>query len=263
MKSLAARRRHPLAAFVVLFLALVTMGGLYTAFAPSQRAEAAPGVSAQQVEKGRLLFVNGCSTCHGMQAQGTGSAPSLIGVGAAAVDFQVSTGRMPADQPDVAQSQPKPPVYSEKETAALAAYVGSLGLGPAIPAEHQYAYRGADVAEGGELFRTNCATCHNFAGEGGALTEGKSAPKLTDSTPKLMYEAMVTGPASMPVFNDGAIPDEQKKEIIAYVKHVQEQPNEGGYGLGRLGPVTEGLFLWTVGLGALIGVAVWIGAKSS
>jgi ubiquinol-cytochrome c reductase cytochrome c subunit len=196
-----------------------------------------------------------------MQAEGSANGPTLIGVGAASVHFQVATGRMPLAAPG-AQAVAKDPQYSADETAQLAAYVASLAPGPAIPTAEQLDYEDADIAEGGVLFRVNCAQCHQAAGQGGALTYGKYAPSLMEATPQEMYEAMVSGPQSMPVFSNGTLPVEEKKAIIAYVSELQVAPNPGGLSLGRVGPVTEGLFLWTAVFAALIGAAVWIGIKA-
>ena len=196
-----------------------------------------------------------------MQAQGTTNGPTLLGVGAASVHFQVATGRMPLAAPG-AQAMAKDPQYTADETAQLAAYVASLAPGPAIPTAEQLDYEDADIAEGGVLFRVNCAQCHQAAGQGGALTQGKYAPSLMEATPQELYEAMVSGPQSMPVFSNGTLPVEDKKAIIAYVSELQDAPNPGGLSLGRLGPVTEGLFLWTAVFAALIGAAVWIGIKA-
>ena len=164
-------------------------------------------------------------------------APSLIGVGAAAVDFQVGTGRMPLQQHGAAGAAQKPVSYTRREIELMAAYVASLGPGPAIPTNLDY--QSADVAFGGALFRTNCAQCHNFAGSGGALTYGKYAPTLSDATPKQIYEAMITGPESMPVFGDQQITPDQKLAIINYIRTIKTEPNPGGAGLGRVGPVVR------------------------
>ncbi|GAA1559224.1 c-type cytochrome [Kribbella sancticallisti] len=224
---------------------------------------------SQQIEEGRKLFAVGCSSCHGLNAEGGGNGegevagPSLIGVGAAAIDFQVGTGRMPAVQPG-AQIPEKPPVYTQAEIEALAAYVASLAPGPAVPAEESYDITNVtddQIARGGELFRTNCTACHNFAGKGGALPNGRYAPSLMDSTPRHIYQAMLTGPQQMPVFSDQVLQPDDKRDLIAYVVALQEQKDPGGFGLGRLGPVSEGLWGWLVGIGLLVGVAVWIGAK--
>lgn len=187
-----------------------------------------------------------------------------MGVGSAAVDFQVGTGRMPAQQPG-AQVPKKKVIYSQAEIDQLAAYIASLGAGPITPTEKQYSPEGADIAKGGELFRTNCAQCHNFSGKGGALTHGKYAPSLEGVEPKHLYEAMQTGPQNMPSFPDTTMPQKQKQDIIAYLDAVNSEKtaSPGGLSLGGLGPVSEGLFAWIFGLGALIAVAIWIAAHSA
>ncbi|MFC9426109.1 c-type cytochrome [Streptomyces sp. NPDC059255] len=264
MKKLSARRRHPLAAVVVLLFALAATGGLYAAFAPASKAQADETAQSLAIEEGKKLYTVGCASCHGVGGQGTSDGPSLVGVGSAAVDFQVGTGRMPAQQPG-AQVPKKKVIYDQKQIDQLAAYVASLGAGPITPTENQYSPDGADIGKGGELFRTNCAQCHNFTGEGGALTHGKSAPSLEGVDPKHIYEAMQTGPQNMPSFPDSSMPEQQKKDIIAYVKAVNgdETVSPGGLSLGGLGPVSEGLFAWIFGLGALIAVAVWVAAHTA
>ncbi|MFF8385502.1 cytochrome bc1 complex diheme cytochrome c subunit [Streptomyces kanasensis] len=264
MKKLSARRRHPLAAVVVLLLALAATGGLYAAFAPASTAQADETAQSLAIEEGKKLYTVGCASCHGTGGQGTSDGPSLVGVGSAAVDFQVGTGRMPAQQPG-AQVPRKKNIYTQAQIDQLAAYIASLGAGPITPTEKQYSVEGADVAKGGELFRNNCAQCHNFTGEGGALTKGKYAPGLDGVSEKHIYEAMQTGPQNMPTFPDTTMPEKEKKEIIAYIKAVNgdETPTPGGFGLGSLGPVSEGLFGWIFGLGTLIAVAVWVAAHTA
>ncbi|MEU2875476.1 MULTISPECIES: c-type cytochrome [unclassified Streptomyces] len=264
MKKLSARRRHPLAAVVVLLLALAATGGLYTAFAPASKAKADDSAQSLTIEEGKKLYAVGCASCHGTGGQGTTDGPSLVGVGAAAVDFQVGTGRMPAQQPG-AQVPRKKVIYSQAEIDQLAAYIASLGAGPVVPTKNQYSPEGADIAKGGELFRTNCAQCHNFTGKGGALTHGKFAPDLDGVQPKHIYEAMQTGPQNMPSFPDTTMSEKNKKDIIAYLNAVNSDKtdNPGGLELGGLGPVSEGLFAWIFGLGALIAVAVWVAARTA
>ncbi|BET50630.1 MULTISPECIES: cytochrome bc1 complex diheme cytochrome c subunit [Streptomyces] len=264
MKKLSARRRHPLAALVVLLLALACTGGLYAAFAPASKAQADESAQSLAIDEGKKLYAVGCASCHGTGGQGTTDGPSLVGVGAAAVDFQVGTGRMPAQQPG-AQVPKKKVIYSQAEIDQLAAYIASLGAGPAIPSEEKYGPEGADIAKGGELFRTNCAQCHNFTGKGGALTHGKYAPSLEGVDPKHIYEAMQTGPQNMPSFPDTTLSEQNKKDIIAYLDAVNGDDTEspGGLSLGGLGPVSEGLFAWVFGLGALIAVAVWVAARTA
>lgn len=262
MKSLSTRRRHPLAAFVVLALGLAFAGALFAAFV-SPAANADTGEStAQQLANGKALYITSCSSCHGPNADGSSLGPSLIGVGSASVDFQVTTGRMPAKQPG-AQIQAKPNIFTAQQVLDMANYIQSLGGGPQIPQASQYSTDANAVALGGVLFRETCSMCHNFAGQGGALTDGKFAPPLVGTDPKQVYEAMLSGPQNMPVFNDKVIPPAEKQAIISYLVTLRTAPNYGGAGLGRLGPVSEGLFIWTVGLIALLLMAVWIAARTT
>ena len=262
MKHLSRYRRHKAAAPLLLFLALLAIGATYSVASAATSSEMTAADRSVLIEEGRQIFLKGCSSCHGLNAEGGQIAPSLIGVGAASVDFQVGTGRMPMADMST-QAMRKKPIYDEAETAAVAAYVASLAPGPEIPAESSLNYeRDGSTAEGGELFRNNCAMCHNFAGQGGALTQGKYAPTLMGVEPKHIYEAMVTGPQSMPVFSDKTITPEEKLSIIKWIKAAENEPNLGGASLGRVGPVTEGLLGWVLGLGMLIGVAVWLAMKA-
>ena len=256
-----ARRRRPVAGYAALLLGLVVVGLLYGALTRTGGgAQAAPTTAQQDIAKGKALFEDTCSSCHGLDAQGTSQAPSLIGAGAAAVYFQMSTGRMPAEEVG-AENARKPVRFTEQEIYEIADYVQSLGGGPAIPTPAQVSTAGADTALGSQLFMANCAQCHGFAGDGGALTYGKFAPALTQATPTQIYTAMLTGPEAMPVFSDGALSPQAKRDIIAYVVDTRTEPNPGGLSLGRIGPVTEGLVVFLGGMGFLVLIAMWITAK--
>ncbi|KAA1418017.1 c-type cytochrome [Nocardioides humilatus] len=248
-------------------------GGLYAAFAPAQ----ADSTQSQEdlVKEGRELFLVGCAFCHGQNGEGVltqdGSqyGPALTDVGAAAVDFQVGTGRMPMAQPGV-QVPRKEVVYTDDEIDALAAYVASLGTGPSVPdaelydpdtlSEEEY---DDYVTRGGQIFLANCTACHNFEGSGGAMPRGGFAPNIRGVDPKHIYEAMLTGPQSMDTFSDGNIPPDDKKAVIAYLDTLNEQPNYGGFTLGSLGPVSEGMIAWLIGIGGLVGFAIWGAAQTT
>jgi ubiquinol-cytochrome c reductase cytochrome c subunit len=258
MNSAKPMRRRPWAAGIVVFFGLVLSGGGYAAATNVVQAE---GGSQIQVEEGRKIFLANCASCHGTNGEGAIGGPSLIGVGAASVDFQVGTGRMPG-QGSGPQLRAKPVQFTQEQISAMAAYVASLAPGPAIPDE-EYLRGDGEATHGGELFRINCAMCHSAVGAGGALTQGKFAPALTGSTAKHTYEAMVTGPQNMPVFNDANLTPEDKKDIITFLKYVEDNDSVAGFELGSIGPVAEGLFVWIFGLGFIIAITVWLGAKSN
>ncbi|WP_144996672.1 cytochrome bc1 complex diheme cytochrome c subunit [Kocuria marina] len=263
MKALSQKRRHPMAALALLVMALLLTGGLYAVATTTNEAKAdTTTYSAQDVEEGQKLFLSNCSTCHGMQAQGTNTGPSLIGVGASSVDFQVGTGRMPM-QMQGPQAQVKPQQFNDEQTKQLSAYVASLGAGPAVPEEEYLDISEGNSANGAKVFLANCAMCHNAAGQGGALTRGKFAPSLMGVSEKHIYEAMQTGPQNMPVFNDANITPEEKRDVITYLKTLDNNTNVGGFSLGSLGPVSEGLFIWTIGLVVVIGFTVWLTSRSA
>jgi ubiquinol-cytochrome c reductase cytochrome c subunit len=253
-------RRSPAVSAALLIIGLLATGGTYALFTASASAETTNQVK-DLTSEGQKLFAANCASCHGLAAQGTAVAPTLIGVGAASVDFQVGTGRMPAAATGP-QAEQKPVQFTDEQVAALATYVASLAPGPAIP-DSIYLTGKGDVSKGGELFRVNCAMCHNVAGAGGALTEGKYAPALQDVKAAHIYEAMVTGPQNMPVFNDLNLSPEDKADIISYLHYLDDNPSPGGIDLGGLGPVSEGLFVWIFALGSVVAITVWLTAKSN
>jgi ubiquinol-cytochrome c reductase cytochrome c subunit len=265
-RSAPSRARRRLGAAVRMAAALALAGGVYTAFTPGAYAEDDRTLSAA-AQEGQALFNNSCITCHGVNAQGVeGRGPSLIGVGGASVQFQVGTGRMPMARQE-AQAWEKPPQFDEAQTAQLAQYIQELGGGPQLPSGElveDIEQNPEAMARGGELFRINCTACHQFGGAGGALSSGKYAPGLRDASPEVIYAAMLSGPQNMPRFSERQLSPEEKKDIIAYVKSVGGgyNNNPGGNPLGGIGPVSEGLIAFIAGLTAMIGFAMWLGAKN-
>ncbi len=260
--SAAARRRRrqlrrKLSRVAALLATLVVTGGLYAAMAPGSVAEDAEDSTA--VEAGRELYEQSCITCHGVNLEGVSDrGPSLIGVGEASVFFQVSTGRMPLARQG-AQAVRGPVVFSDDEIDQLMAYIQANGGGPTLPSGD---LREGDLAAGGELFRLNCASCHNFAGRGGALSSGKNAPNLSESSDLQIYAAMLSGPSNMPVFGDNQLTPEEKRAIINYVQTLNESTDPGGLSIGRAGPVPEGAVIWLVGMSLLLIGIFWIGSKA-
>ena len=253
--------RRRLGAGAVLIAALVTMGGTYAAFATAGATAGAPAVhdSAADVAAGRQLYQTSCITCHGANLQGVKDrAPALIGVGGASVYFQVSTGRMPASGQGADQKR-KTAKFTEDQTKQIAAYIQSVGGGPELPSGD---LRAGDIARGGDLFRLNCASCHGTTFKGAPLSAGKVAPSLNAATDEQMYAAMISGPESMPIFSDNQLTPTQKREIINYVQTLKASKDPGGNGIDRIGPVSEALVFFVAGIGTVIAVILWIGAKS-
>jgi ubiquinol-cytochrome c reductase cytochrome c subunit len=143
----------------------------------------------------------------------------------------------------------------------MGAYIQELGGGPQLPAGNDFR-QGGDLARGGQLFRVNCAACHAFSANGGALSSGKYAPSLQPSTDRQIYAAMLSGPQNMPVFGDNQLSPQEKRDIIAYVQYQKQDKDPGGFGLGRLGPVPEALVIFLIGMVSITFVTLWIAGKS-
>ncbi len=251
----------------MLLVALVIAGGLAATLTPKPQVAVADQSNEALLRNGRQIYETSCVSCHGANLQGVAErGPSLVGVGEAAVYFQVSTGRMPA-MSQSAQAPQKPPNFDENQIDALMTYVQANGGGPIVPTgpDGRVAMEsliGDDVARGGDLFRLNCASCHNFTGKGGALSSGKYAPDLGEANPAQIYAAMLSGPQNMPKFSDRQLTPDEKKDIIAYIKMATDTRNEGGYGLGGFGPTSEAWAIWLIGIVGVIAMALWIGSRA-
>jgi ubiquinol-cytochrome c reductase cytochrome c subunit len=259
--------RRRLSAGLLLLIALAFAGGLAAVLTPTPQVAVADESQLALLRTGKQLFETSCVSCHGANLQGVPDrGPSLIGTGDAAVYFQVGTGRMPAMRGE-AQAPRKEPIYDEHQIDAIGAYVQANGGGPEVPrdangAVAQESLIGSDVARGGDLFRLNCASCHNFTGKGGALSSGKYAPPLDEAKPAQIFTAMLTGPQNMPKFSDRQLSPDEKRDIVAYVRQASTTPDPGGYGLGGFGPAPEGMAAWIIGMVAVIAAALWVGSRA-
>lgn len=216
--------------------------------------------SAQQldVQRGAELYSSGCSSCHGVDYKGVDNrGPSLLVEGEASTDFVLRTGRMPLAAPGM-QAQRGPVRYSDEEIKALVAFVGSIGDGPGIPDVDPL--RG-QLADGGELYRLNCAACHVASGAGAPIGGGRRAPNLLKSTPTQVGEAILVGPGSMPIF--GSLSAGDIDSLATYVESLKEQHTTGASSFGGAGPVAEGLAAWLLALVPLIALTRWIGNPNS
>jgi ubiquinol-cytochrome c reductase cytochrome c subunit len=266
--SRSRRRLHRrLSGGLLLLTALTIAGGLAAVLTPTPQVAVADENTSALLRTGKQLFDTSCVSCHGANLQGVPDhGPSLIGVGDAAVYFQVSTGRMPAMRGE-AQAMRKDPIFDEGQVDAIGAYVEANGGGPTTVRNPDgslamHSLRGQDLGRGGDLFRLNCASCHNFTGKGGALSSGKFAPDLGKANEQQILTAMMTGPQNMPKFSDRQLSFEAKKDIIGYVRTVAEERSPGGYGLGGFGPAPEGMAAWIITMVGAIALTLWIGARS-
>ncbi len=237
-------------------MALAASVGL-AGVAAAQPVTIPPPPDPVEVDAGRALYQVACTSCHGAEGGGTAQGPSLQGVGAASADFYLSTGRMPLDRPR-AQSERKRPAFSAPEIALLTAYVASLGPGPPVPDVNPA--RG-DLTQGYQLYADNCASCHSSAGAGGALGHAVYAPPLNRATARQVGEAIRIGPGAMPVFGPDTFDDHEVDSIVRYVEYLRDPRDEGGFGIGHLGPLSEGLVAWAVGLLGVLLAARWIGTQ--
>lgn len=242
-------------------LAFLCTAGAVLEFARPAPVKAQGGAStpspAARLASGSTLFQAGCASCHGLDARGVaGQGPSLRGVGSRAADFYLSTGRMPLANPHDPPVRTKP-AYARTEIAALVAYVGSFG-GPGVPAVDPAAGR---QSLGLKAFTTNCAGCHQVVAQGGIVT-GAVAPSLQQSTPAQVAEAIRIGPYLMPAFTERQIDQKTVNDIARYVVSTRHPADKGGWGIGHIGPVPEGMVAWLLAAVALLLVARLIGDRT-
>jgi len=248
---------------LALLFGLLTVGFAYAALSPTAQTAQASSVDPAQIAAGEQLFNNSCVTCHGANLQGVQDrGPSLIGVGQASAYFQLSTGRMPATD-DAAQMPRKPPWFNAEEIDQLGAFIQANGGGPQVPESVNGELRNDEqLALGGELFRLNCASCHNFTGQGGALSQGKYAPNLDEATDPQIYSAMLSGPENMPKFSEAQLTSSEKKAIISFIQNNKATIDPGGLPLGGFGPAPEGLIAFLVGMSAIVAITLWAGSRA-
>lgn len=255
----------PVVAFVLSAVGIAMAMTLASAAASPVGSSAAPAVPRSQLAEGADLYNQSCTSCHGPRGEGSklsgGTvAPPLVGVGAADVDFYLSTGRVPLANTNESQAIRKPPAYDSTQIASIVAYVGTFGAGgPAIPTLDQAK---ASLSRGGELYLLNCGACHNAAAIGGALSYGSYAPALHQATALQIAEAPRIGPGNMPGFGNEALSNDELNDVVRYVRYLQHPDDAGGNPLGHLGPVTEGLVGLLFGLGTLMAYTAWLGTRA-
>lgn len=236
-------------------LLLAVLGQLAWSFlrpAPSR-------AQTDQLTKGRSLYQAGCSTCHGLNAQGTANGPTLNGVGAASIDFMLTTGRMPLSNPGT-QPNRQEPAFSREQMDAIIAYVQSIAPGgPTIPVVTP---EDGELARGSQLFLATCAACHGAGASGDSVGGGQIAPSLYEATATQIGEAIRVGPGVMPRFGDRTLSDHDVNSLARYLLWLRDNGDEGGLQLGRVGAVAEGLAAVVIGLGFMLLVIRLTGSKA-
>lgn len=207
----------------------------------------------------KRIFDRDCATCHGTDGRGGSRGPSLKEVGTASVHLYLTTGYMPIRHPDEGLRR-REPAYTQEEIDTLVEHVGGFITGPPVP---DVQVEETKVSKGGQVYRLNCAQCHQFVGTGGILIGSNQAPPLHQTTPVEVVEAIRIGPGTMPKFSEDEISDEDAEAVASFIAlEVQQPTDDGGFSLGHFGPFSEGLLSWTVGIGALLVAAAWIGKRT-
>jgi ubiquinol-cytochrome c reductase cytochrome c subunit len=250
------RRRVETSILPWLFAAIVGAAIAQTLLAPA--SSSAQRASESQLAQGMRLFEESCASCHGPAGEGTANGPPLERVGAANVDFMLSTGRMPLANPNL-QPQRQPPAFTPEQIRAIVAFVDSFSSGGTdIPAVDVQA---GSLSLGQRAYEGNCAACHGAAGTGDSIGGNQIAPGLDRATPLQIAEAIRVGPGPMPRFGTTAVDQRDLDSIVRYLLYLRHAPNRGGLGLTRVGPVVEGFVGVVVGLGLLLLVIRYTGSR--
>jgi ubiquinol-cytochrome c reductase cytochrome c subunit len=223
---------------------------------------ASPRAGAQEgaplARDGAGLYRESCSACHGEDLRGVrGKGPPLRGVGARSADFYLSTGRMPLAHPDDEPVR-NPPAFEREQRKALIDYVASFGGAP-VPAADPGE---GDIAQGQRLFADNCSGCHQIVARGGIVPPEGVAPPLQHASATQVAEAIRIGPYTMPRFDARHLDDREVASISRYVLSTRDPVDRGGWGIGNIGPVPEGMVAWLLAGTALLLVVRMLGERN-
>jgi ubiquinol-cytochrome c reductase cytochrome c subunit len=259
-------RRSQLAVLAVL--AAFGLGGVAGAQPPSGIVRPTTEPPKPSVRLGAELYAGNCASCHGISGEGItsprlgagavpGQGPSLRGVGAQAADFYLRLGLMPLTNPREEPERERV-LFSENELRSLVAYVASLGPGPPIPHPDLH---GASISTGLKAFTEHCAGCHQIVARGGFVTGARVPPLQGGLTQTEIAEAVRIGPYLMPRFSARQISPAQLNAIVKYVRSTSSPEDRGGWGIGNIGPIPEGLVAWWIGGVALLGICFALGKR--
>jgi ubiquinol-cytochrome c reductase cytochrome c subunit len=256
--GVVARRSLAWLAPIALALVAVSLVGSGTGQARAQAPAPAPPEGQPPANpEGERLYLRDCGICHGQQGEGTPRGISLKEIGPAEVHYSMTTGYMPIQEPGDERRR-REVLYSREEIDAILEHMRSfIAPEPEIPKVN---VKEGDLHEGLELFAAECASCHQWAGVGGALL-GKEAPALRDSSPLQVAEAIRSGPTTMPEYGEDVMNEHQLNSVVKYVMYLRHPEDRGGHPIWHLGPFAEGLVGTVVGLGALLLIVNWIGER--
>jgi ubiquinol-cytochrome c reductase cytochrome c subunit len=260
---------------VVALIAALGVAGSAAAQPPSGIVRPTTEPPRPTVNLGAELYAGNCATCHGIAGSGIvhprpgaggllGQGPPLRGVGAMAADLYLRTGFMPLANPHI-EPENERVLFSNKELVSLIGYVASLGPGPAIPNTGVRLVGGkvegpGTIGDGLYQYTLNCAGCHQIVARGGFVT-GARVPPLQGLTPTEIAEAVRLGPYLMPRFSATQISNYELASIIKYVLSTRAPANRGGWGIGNLGPIPEGLVAWWIAIPLLLALCLILGKR--
>ena len=256
---------------ITLLLAVLTvLAGVGGAALGDDHDADRPTAVAGDRQAGEDIYQRDCAVCHGPAGVGTENGPPLDQEGTASIDFVLRTGRMPIPDPDaevardVARRINGAPVdYDEQEIADLVAHTAEWTTGPEVPPVNTVDRGQEALAHGGELWRRNCAACHQLAGQGGVLLQDVEIPSVTSSSPQVIADAIRAGPRSMPAFDEATVSEDDAADLTLYITRELQRPTDpGGWPAGHFGPFAEGAVVWLVGIPAVLLAAGWIGRRT-
>jgi len=256
---------------------VVGKGTLFSAGIAPRGASPPVADRAQLLREGSALYDEHCSTCHGADLKGSQGVPSLLQAGGAAVDFYITTGRMPLALRSAArgpgasplgnlsakgsQAYHVPSLFDARQTAALDAYVSEHAEQQTpIPRVRVDAGK---LQHGRRIFENNCEACHGAAAQGATAGYQWVALPLRKANPTQIGEAIRIGPGVMPRFTDAQLSDDDVDAVATYVRYLAEAPQTyGGTVMDYLGPISEGAVSAIIGVGFLFWVIYFTGTKA-
>lgn len=262
--------RRDLVRVTLLLLVLTTAATLVQHAIAADHGSQGGADAVGDRQAGAALFQRDCAMCHGPAGEGTANAHPINEVGTAGIDFVLRTRRMPLPHPDAKvrrdsarRANGVPVVYSQQEIADIVSHAEEWVTGPEVPTVENLERGEEALAHGGELWRRNCAACHQLAGEGGVLLEDVVIPAMGDVSPLVTAEAIRAGPGAMPAFDEASLSDQDVAELALFIDEELQHPTDpGGWAIGHFGPFAEGAVVWLLVIPLVLLTTAWIGRRT-